>query len=103
MMMDKGLEYLNNTNSVSKINRPAEPRYNGWENYETWNVVLWLQNDFILYSIAKHFTDYDQFIIKGLPATKHPKQTPDGVKWNDAKISKPEVNGMLMEWLDDNH
>lgn len=28
------------------------PRYNGWRNYETWNVALWLGNDEGLYRAA---------------------------------------------------
>ena len=27
--------------------------YNGWTNYETWNVALWLQNDEVIYAHAK--------------------------------------------------
>jgi len=31
--------------------------YNGWENYETWNVALWLQNDEGLYHLASESGD----------------------------------------------
>ena len=27
-----------------------DTRYNGWSNYETWNVALWLDNDFDMWS-----------------------------------------------------
>ena len=32
--------------------------YNGWKNYETWNVALWLQNDYPLYCITRGFNGY---------------------------------------------
>ncbi len=38
--------------------------YNGWTNYETWNVALWLGNDESLYSMARGYTDYKQFAVK---------------------------------------
>lgn len=31
-------------------NSEGNTTYNGWSNYETWNVALWLDNDFDLYS-----------------------------------------------------
>ena len=27
--------------------------YNGWKNYETWNVALWMQNDEGFYGVAQ--------------------------------------------------
>ena len=30
-----------------------EQGYNGWANYETWNVALWIGNDEGLYRMAK--------------------------------------------------
>ena len=32
--------------------------YNGWTNYETWNVALWIQNDEFLYNTAKACVTY---------------------------------------------
>ncbi len=52
--------------------------YNGWTNYETWNVALWIQNDEGLYECGS-------------------TETPDGVKWNDHKINHTELNDMIEE------
>jgi len=35
-----------------------EQGYNGWANYETWNVALWIGNDEGLYGIAKDFRSH---------------------------------------------
>ena len=36
----------------------ADTTYNGWKNYETWNVALWLGNDYPLYSTAVGYAKY---------------------------------------------
>ena len=54
---------------------------NGWKNYETWNVSLWINNDEGLYNIAKSCRDYSEFTdtLKAMGEVK----TLDGVKYGD--------------------
>jgi len=67
--------------------------YNGWANYETWNVSLWIQNDPGLYDFAQRCESYDD-LISGLYECGS-TETPDGVKWNSTKINQIEINEML--------
>lgn len=70
--------------------------YNGWSNYETWNVALWLQNDFEFYSIASQCSDYRHFMLfvvnDGMV-----KSTPDGVHFDDPQLDHSELNDMIQE------
>jgi hypothetical protein len=36
--------------------------YNGWENYETWNVALWINNHQSLYNTLHEAGDYEVFL-----------------------------------------
>jgi len=36
--------------------------YNGWANYETWNVARWIQNNENWYLIARDMDNYDEFV-----------------------------------------
>jgi hypothetical protein len=69
--------------------------YNGWTNYETWNVSLWIQNDEGLYDACRRFYKYEQVI--DLMYDYGSKETPDGVKWNDKKLNHIELNEMLQD------
>lgn len=73
--------------------------YNGWENYETWNVFLWISNDEGLYQIARFCKNYQEFIdhMRSLGFESGIEsgigyETPDGVKWNDPEIDVDEIN-----------
>jgi hypothetical protein len=70
--------------------------YNGWTNYETWNVVLWMENDEGLYNLRCDCECYEQFVEKlyDLGITK----TRDGVAWNDSKINVAEINGDVYDF-----
>ena len=74
----------------------AEKGYNGWSNYQTWNVALWIGNDEGLYDLARNFSDYDE-LANVLFMEYGVKETRDGVKWNDPKINRFELNEMLGE------
>ena len=69
--------------------------YNGWENYETWNVALWIGNDEGLYDAARQCRNYQQLV--SLLYDCGSTETPDGVKWNDAKIDGIAINEMMQD------
>lgn len=69
--------------------------FNGWSNYETWNVALWINNDDGLYAIARGCGSYAEFVdeMRELGST----ETPDRVAWNDSGIDRAELDEMLEE------
>ncbi len=73
----------------------TDQEYNGWTNYETWNVALWLQNDQCYYDIALLCDDYQDFVDALEVCAFNVKSTPDGVKWNDPKLNHHELNDLI--------
>ena len=82
----------------------TDTEYNGWTNYETWNVSLWIQNDYGFYSIAQQCDDYQDFVDALEAVSFNSKSTPDGVKWNDAKLNRIELNEVIADlWVSNTH
>ena len=69
--------------------------YNGWKNYETWNVALWIGNDEGLYNMAKECKDYRTFVelMRELEST----ETGDKVAWNDSGLDIEALDEMMEE------
>jgi len=73
--------------------------YNGWKNRETWNVSLFINNDWVTYERARGFmVDYtgtepfqDFVDAYGYLSTS------DGVKFDDSKLDTKELNDMMKE------
>ena len=70
--------------------------YNGYTNYQTWNVCLWIANDKGLYHFAKGCSDYAEF-VSGMREDGR-LETMDEVAWNDSGIDLDEMK----EFWDEN-
>jgi hypothetical protein len=85
--------------------------YNGWRNYETWNVILWINNDQSYYNSMKRIynerswtntdirlkpfsTLYEAFVLRN---DLYKSKTPDGVLWADRKIDLDQINEHMNE------
>ena len=69
--------------------------YNGWTNYETWNVALWLQNDEGWYSVleqAEEIGDVLDFLVSN--GITH---TPDGVEVDGPEIDYEQLENLVQE------
>ena len=72
--------------------------YNGWENYETWNVALWIQNDEGLYHLAMEAGNYEDFVDALEACTFNGKSTRDGVNWRDPKVNVIQINSDVFDF-----
>ena len=76
----------------------TDQTYQGWTNYETWNVVLWIQNDEELYNLVNEFEIACYEDLLDVLYECGSKETPDGVKWTDPKINRAEINGDVFDF-----
>jgi hypothetical protein len=78
-----------------------ETEYEGWKNYATWNVSLWLNNEYGIYQGAVDFMkDYkgkrpyiDFCIYSGLDV----QSTNDRIKWVSDQLDYEALNEMMRE------
>ena len=96
-------DYLDNDNALEESTALVSD-YNGWTNYDTWNVMMWINNDYGIYKEAVHFMNkyfkndpYKDFIIYcGLENDK----TPDKVEWISDKLNYNELNDAMREFVE---
>ena len=67
---------------------------NGWANYETWNVALWIGNEEYLYEIAKGCKSFLNFVER---VEDIMWDTPDGVSLTDPNLDIAELDDMILE------
>lgn len=72
---------------------------NGYTNYQTWNVVLWISNDEGLNHLAARCLSYQEFkeVLKEMDDCAIGYETPDNVAWNDSGINLEEVQAYWEE------
>ena len=80
------------------------PEYNGWKNYQTWNIALWLQNDYPIYCIARDFAAWGNPYLKLRQELKESslkyEETADGVSLWDCRLDIEALDEMLQEMND---
>ena len=69
-------------------------KYNGSNDWTTWNVALWINNDQGFYSIAKECKNYADFLYE-MQAMIGSFATPDGADWGEANLD--EMNELIKE------
>ena len=72
----------------------TDKTYNGWTNYETWNVALWIQNDEFFSDVRDDVENYGQFVYV-LKAGGTSSVTRDGVNWTDSAVNVIEIDNKL--------
>ena len=74
--------------------------YNGWANYETWNVALWIMNanNYLVAAIdsAKYSNPYHNFIAH--QESIGSVMTPDSVRWMDGRIDEEAINDLIKSY-----
>jgi hypothetical protein len=67
--------------------------YRGHKNYQTWNVLFWIDNDEGIYNIAKSEANYDDFVktMRELGNGAIAYETPDNVAWADPTIDRETI------------
>ena len=69
--------------------------YNGYANYKTWNVSLFLSSDENLYNMVKHYDSWAK--VKEVLLEVGITKTSDSVSFDDVQIDTNEIDEMLAE------
>lgn len=83
-------------------NEIKDTNYQGWKNYQTWNVALWINNDEGYYRLAVDYVGkskrptYMGFIRwSGLEG----QLTPDRIKFDGTRLDYKALNRMITDLL----
>jgi len=69
--------------------------YNGWTNYETWLVKLWMDNE---QGTQEFFNDQAEQVLKGVPEQNHIRTLAEIVK-DQHEESLPKLEGFAADLM----
>lgn len=72
-------------------------KYNGWQNYETWNVALWISNDEGLYNMAREYRRQGYKAFRDELRELGSVETPDRVSYNDSGLDIEALDELLAD------
>lgn len=73
----------------------TDTTYNGWKNWATWNVALWLGNDEFLYKLSRRFVSFKDLANNLENAGMF--ATPDGASFKDEDLDTYALDEWLMD------
>jgi hypothetical protein len=86
-------------NLLDLIIRENEMKYEGWANYHTWNVALWISNDEPLYREALRYlrctTNPTYNGLFDYVGVEWGHVTDDGVSWTDPTLDHDELDAFV--------
>ena len=74
----------------------ASTLYQGYSNYETWSIALWIQNDRRLYNEASNAVNYMDFLHRLGKLFWTSSTTPDGVSWLAEPINMFQLDQLIV-------
>ena len=74
---------------------------NGWTNWKTWNVAMWIGNDETFNRIMTQGAKNDWEQFKSLAMQFGITKTPDGVDFEDPEVNQDEIRKAYAEEQED--
>ena len=88
---------LNSNNTFNPTTNTVET-YNGWKNYETWNVALHINGEYDLCKMKEAYGLQDNATYKGfIELIGLNGSTPDGIQWLDENLDYISLDEMIRE------
>lgn len=94
MTVDKGIR-----RKLGPVKVTVTTRYNGWANYETWNVALYMGNDEKSYRLAQQVARSGCARPFSVYRESYGPRTPDGVSLFDPKLNWKELNEAIRDTI----